>query len=387
MFLFSLLKASAFDVVEPIAKWITVGLVIAAMVACFVVFFVKRAVFAKVLKYTLFGVFIYLLSLAILLFSLDIAKHYSDAYTEENWLDKQALVRFVLIPLLVLAALALCSLVAFAISAKYAPSSKKPVAICGGILTAIALIATLVCLAVYYNKKIANDGYYNSDSATVKQLALYISAALAVAAIIGLSLLDKQKLSFDSHALSYAGICTAMSFALSYIKLWDMPAGGSVTLVSLLPLMLYSYIFGAKKGVFVGFVYGVLQAVQDPWLIHPAQFLLDYPIAFSAVGLAGLTRKLPVPKKLPQVKFALGAILAGCMRFICHVLSGALAFEAYAEGQNVWAYSLVYNSYVFIDAALVVAVGIFVLSSKAFLTAIMRLNKEQPKSKNEQTTV
>ena len=178
-----------------------------------------------------------------------------------------------------------------------------------------------------------------------------------------------------------------MSFALSYIKLWDMPAGGSVTLVSLLPLMLYSYIFGAKKGVFVGFVYGVLQAVQDPWLIHPAQFLLDYPIAFSAVGLAGLTRKLPIPKKLPQVKFALGAILAGCMRFICHVLSGALAFEAYAEGQNVWAYSLVYNSYVFIDAALVVAVGIFVLSSKAFLTAIMRLNKEQPKSKNEQTTV
>ena len=387
MFLTSLLSASAFDVVEPIAKWTTVGLVIAAMVACFTTFFVKRTAFAKVLKYTLLGVFVYLLALAILLFSLDIAKHYSDAYTEENWLDKQALVRFVLIPLLVLAALALCSLVAFAISAKYAPTSKKTVAICGGFLTAIALIAALVCLAVYYNKKIANDGYYNSDSATVKQLALYISAALAVTAIVGLSLLDKQKLTFDSHALAYAGICTAMSFALSYIKLWDMPAGGSVTLVSLLPLMLYSYIFGAKKGVFVGFVYGVLQAVQDPWLIHPAQFLLDYPIAFSAVGLAGLTRKLPIPKKLPQVKFALGAILAGCMRFLCHVLSGALAFEAYAEGQNVWAYSLVYNSYVFIDAALVVAVGIFVLSSKAFLTAVMRLNKEQPKSKNEQTTV
>ena len=387
MFLSSLLTASAFDIVEPIAKWTTVGLVIAAMVACFILFFVKRTMFARVLKYTLFGLFVYLLALAILLFSLDIAKHYSDAYAEENWLDKQALVQFVLIPLVVLAALALCALVAFAVSAKYAPTRKKLIALCGGILTAIALISALVCLAIYYNKKIANDGYYNSDSATVKQLALYISALLAVAAIVGLSLFDKQKLTFDSHALAYAGICTAMSFALSYIKLWDMPAGGSVTLVSLLPLMLYGYIFGAKKGVFVGFVYGILQAVQDPWLIHPAQFLLDYPIAFSAVGLAGLTRKLPVPKKLPQVKFAIGAVLAGCMRFICHVLSGALAFEAYAKGQNVWVYSLGYNSYVFIDAALVVAVGIFVLSSKAFLSTVMRLNKEHPNGKNEQTTV
>ena len=160
-----------------------------------------------------------------------------------------------------------------------------------------------------------------------------------------------------------------MSFALSYIKLWDMPAGGSVTLVSLLPVMLYSVMFGAKKGVAVGFTYGVLQAVQDPWLIHPAQFLLDYPVAFSAAGLAGVLKNA---KLLPQIKFTLGALVAGTMRFICHVLSGALAFEAYAEGQNPWIYSLGYNVYVFVDIALVIAAGILLFSSKAFCKQVQK---------------
>ena len=139
----------------------------------------------------------------------------------------------------------------------------------------------------------------------------------------------------------------------------------------LLPIMLYAYIFGAKKGVFVGFAYGVLQAVQDPWIIHPAQFLLDYPVAFSAAGLAGLLHN---NKTLaPQGKFALGGIFAGAMRFFCHTLSGALAFEAYAEGQNVWLYSLAYNSYVFIDIALVIAAGVFILSSRSFVKTIERI--------------
>ena len=63
-----------------------------------------------------------------------------------------------------------------------------------------------------------------------------------------------------------------------------------------------------KKGVFVGFVYGTLQALQDPWIIHPAQFLLDSPIAFSAVGLAGLFRSFRPLQKATQIKFMLGAV-------------------------------------------------------------------------------
>lgn len=375
MYLYSLLSTVyAVEKFAPIAKWLTVGVLALALLCGATVFFVKRTAFASVCKILVFGIFAYLLVLAILFFALDIAKNYSDSYAEENWLDKRLLTRFILIPLIVLSSVALCALTAFALTAKFAPNKKKLVAIIGGTICAVMLIAALVCLALYYNKKIANDGYYNSDSATVKQFALYLSAIVTVAVMVALSFTDRQPLRFDSRSLAYAGICVAMSYALSYIKLWDMPAGGSVTLVSLFPIMLYAYIFGTKKGGFVGFVYGTLQALQDPWIIHPAQFLLDYPIAFSAVGLAGLLRNFRPLKSAPQIKFAIGAIIAGVMRYICHTLSGALAFEAYAEGQNVWTFSLAYNAYVFIDAALVIAVGLVVLSSKAFVKTLTRVH-------------
>ena len=369
MFLYSLLSANAVDAFAPIAKWLTVGVILTLIAFCTVIFFVRRTAFPKYLKYVLIGLFLYLLALAIAFFTLDIAKHYSDEYAQENWLDKRAMVRYLLIPLTVLLSLAFLSVVAFLIVGKYPPSAKRICAIVGGTLVFSAFVAVLVCLSAYYNEKIANDGYYNSDTATVKQIALYLSAVLTIALVVGLAFTDKSSLHFDARALAYAGVCVSMSFALSYIKLWDMPNGGSITLVSLLPIMLFSYAFGAKKGVFVGLSYGVLQSVQDPWLIHPAQFLLDYPVAFACAGLAGLFQSF---RKYPQVAFALGAILAGSFRFLCHVLSGVFAFETYAIGQNPWVYSLVYNAYVFIDIALVIIAGVFVLSSKSFVKTIAK---------------
>ncbi|MBE7079003.1 MAG: hypothetical protein E7380_04010 [Clostridiales bacterium] len=375
MFLSSLLSTTyAVEKFEPIALWLTIGVLFATILVGALLFFLKRSVFTKYLKTAIFGVVSYLLCLCIVFFALDIAKNYSDDYAEENWLDKQALVRFILLPLLVFTSLSLLSLTAFAILSVYKPAAKKTVGLVCGLVCGATLIAVLVCIGVYYNQKIANDGYYNSDEASVEQIALYLSALVTVVAVLTLAFSDRQKLSFDSRSLAYAGICTAMSFALSYIKLWDMPQGGSVTLVSLLPLMLYSYLFGTKKGVFVGLIYGTLQAIQDPWLIHPAQFLLDYPIAFSAVGLAGLLHNVKA-LRFPQLSFALGGICAGSFRFLCHVLSGVFAFSVSAEGQNVWVFSLVYNSYVFIDVALVIVAGAFVLSSKSFVAAVLKTSK------------
>lgn len=374
MFLSSLLSTVyAVDCFAPLAKWLTLGLFAAILVVGALVFLLKRSVFPKFLKVACTSGFCYLLCLGIVFFSLDIAKNYSDSYTEENWLDKQMLVKFVLIPLLVLCSVCLLFITMHIIVTNRKPDKKKLLTILSIGVCALAFLATLVCIAIYYEKKIANDGYYNSDTATVKQAALYALSVVSILTIFGLSHFDKQALQFNARSLAYAGICAAMSYALSYIKLWDMPQGGSITLVSLLPLMLYAYIFGAKKGVFVGFTYGLLQALQDPWLIHPAQFLLDYPVAFSAVGLAGLFKNHARLHKFPRVNFTIGACVAGCMRFVCHVLSGTLAFEAYAEGQNVWLYSLAYNSYVFIDAALVVAAALFLLSSRSFTKTIAKI--------------
>lgn len=379
MYLYSLLSAAtAVDNFEPIAKWLTIAVVAALLLTGVLLFFAKRKAFANYAKYALFGLICYLLALAVLFFLLDILKHSSDAYIEENGLNKKSLLSFMLVPLLCLSACILIGLTAFALISKYKPEKRKLVAILIGSVCLIALATTVVLLGIYYNKEIKNNEYYNSDSYSVKQLALYLGAVLAVAVIFALATLDKETLRFDARTLAYAGICVSMSFALSYIKLWDMPQGGSVTLVSLLPIMLFAYLFGAKKGVFVGFAYGVLQAVQDPWIIHPAQFLLDYPVAFASAGLAGLLRPVKKWEKLPQAQFGVGALIAGTMRFVCHVLSGVFAFESYAGGENVWLYSLAYNSYVFIDVALVIAAGVFVLSSKSFVKAVLKpINSNQ----------
>jgi thiamine transporter len=366
---------------EPIAKWLTIGIVAALLIAGVALYFAKRTSFPTFVKSAVFGLFCYLLIIGIIFLALEIAKHYSAAYTDENWLDKAMLVRYILIPLCVLAVLTLLSLCAYALASKFAPQAKKVVGYIGIAVFAASLIASLVCIAVYYNQKIADDGYYNSDTASVKQLALYLSVAIVIFLVVGGTFFDKRKLTFDARSLAYAGICVAMSFALSYIKLWAMPQGGSVTLASLLPLMIYSYIFGTKKGVFAGFIYGILQALQDPWLIHPAQFLLDYPVAFAAIGLAGTFAQLPALDKLPQAKFALGGILASAIRYISHVLSGVFAFSAYAEGQNPWVYSLAYNSFVFVDIAIVLVVGVLVFSSRSFVSAIGKINPATTNSK------
>jgi thiamine transporter len=200
----------------------------------------------------------------------------------------------------------------------------------------------------------------------LNQTMLYISSAILVVILTTLAfILDKSQKPFNTRCVAMAGITVAMSFGLSYIKLWEMPQGGSVTLASLLPVMIFSFIYGTKKGVFVCLIYGILQAIQDPWIIHPAQFLLDYPIAFTAVGLAGIFKSSKINDKAPRLAFSLGCGAVGLFRYIAHTLSGIFAFEAYAKGQNAVLFSLGYNLYVLVDIALVIAVGALILSSKS----------------------
>lgn len=374
MFLNSLM-AFAIEQIQPIAKWLTIALIAAAVIVGVCVYFKKKEIFSKFLKCAAISFAGYFFLLAALLFSADLAYHYSDWYAEENWLDKPTLVRLVLIPLCLFAALLFFPLFFYSFAKAKNYTRLKGLTVALFILCALALCVVLACLGVYYAEKIDGDGYFNSESASVKQLALYLSSAALIALVLGLAATDKSKLDFDSKSIALAGVCLAMSFALSYIKLWDMPSGGSITLASLLPLALYAYLFGLKKGVFAGFCYSLLQSIQDPWIIHPAQFLLDYPVAFTAVGLAGIFKNLKPLKGNTLLEFSCGATFVGILRFIAHVLSGTFAFEAYAEGQNPLSYSLVYNSYVFIDIAIVLAVGVLLFSSKAFSIELKRISE------------
>lgn len=328
----------------------------------------KQEAFVSYLKTAAAIALTFAVTVIITMVALGFAKINEKGYWEEQMIE--------LVPPLVLAGVIVLGFAATYVAGLFSEKAYKITLITSLSLVAAALIATIVCLLVYYSQAISDDGYYDSaEYGQLNQTALYISAgALIVAAVAAGFLIDrKNKAPFDSRCISLAGITVALSFALSYIKFFEMPQGGSITLVSLLPVMLFAYVYGPKKGLLVGFIYGMLQAIQDAYIIHPAQFLLDYPIAFAMVGFAGVFSKIKALDKLPQVKFALGAILAGALRFFAHVLSGVFAFGAYAmdAGQsNFWAYSLAYNSFVFVDVAFVVIAGIILFSSKAFVKQV-----------------
>lgn len=293
----------------------------------------------------------------------------------EKGYDKYAkILNLVLIPCAVLSGVAVLGIVASYIASYFDKKVFKITLISAASVFGAALIAVIVCLAVYFSGGTAEDNN-GAVITTTENAMLYVSAAalIAVIAVVAVFTGRSFKNGYDSKSIAYAAVCIAASFALSYIKFFQMPQGGSITLVSLLPLMIYSYMFGVKKGVAAGAVYGVLQAVQDPWIIHPAQFFLDYPIAFAAAGLAGVFARLKPLEKLPQVQFALGAVAATVLRFASHVLAGVFAFSEYSTLDNVWAYSMAYNSFVFVDIAITVVAGAIIFSVKSFAAQVKRI--------------
>ncbi|MDE6373572.1 MAG: energy-coupled thiamine transporter ThiT [Clostridia bacterium] len=261
------------------------------------------------------------------------------------------------------------------------------------VLSAVAasFIAVLVCLIVYYTSGKASEWNWISKD-DVNSVGLYISAAALVIAVALLAFFsDRGAQGFNSRSLSFAAVCVALSFALSYVRFFKMPMGGSITFASMLPIMLYSYMFGTRKGVAAGLVYGVLQAVQDPWILHPAQFLLDYGVAFAAVGLTGCIRGFKLFDGKTRLQFTLGAIIGGALRFVSHYFSGVFAFgsagASFAEDYgipaltNPYFYSFVYQClYVIPEIIIVVAAGVILLSSNNFKRQVEKYYAESHKT-------
>ncbi len=186
---------------------------------------------------------------------------------------------------------------------------------------------------------------------------LIVVCVLALAAVLFLVFSGKrEKKSWTAQQLSVGALSIAVAFVLSYIRVWHMPQGGSITLASMLPIMMFAYLYGVPKGLIVGLAYGALQMFQDLFAVHWLQVFLDYGVAFMALALAGVFRK-----KVSLVSFFAGMTLAGLVRFAAHTVSGAIFFAEYAPvGQNVWLYSAGYNSFVFIDLIICMVAGVFV---------------------------
>lgn len=160
---------------------------------------------------------------------------------------------------------------------------------------------------------------------------------------------------WSARMLATAAICIAMSFLLSYLKLFSMPAGGSVTALSMLPLMLFGWIYGVGPGFLAGAAYGLLQFIQEPEIYHPIQVIFDYPLAFSMMGLTGLFRGVEKPWGLPA-----GVLLACLGRYLCHLFTGIVFFGSVTTSGfwSTFAYSAVYNGgYMGVEAVMTTVVS------------------------------
>jgi thiamine transporter len=172
--------------------------------------------------------------------------------------------------------------------------------------------------------------------------------------------------------LTEAAIMLALAVALSFVKIIKMPFGGSVTLMSMLPIALFSIKRGIKWGFFTAFLYAVIHLCMSlgeilTWSLTPAVFagtvLYDYILAYAVLGLAGKFGKNSYEGK------ALGVTFALTMRFFCHFVSGIVLWGEYkahydwAENMNVAVYSLVYNGiYMFPEILFTSIVGFILLN-------------------------
>ena len=184
------------------------------------------------------------------------------------------------------------------------------------------------------------------------------------AASDGDSKLKRSKLTVKQ--LAFCAMAIALGTVLSNIKLFHFPTGGSITLLSMLVICLPGYWFGLGAGIATGVAYGVLQLIIDPYVLFPMQLIVDYILAFGALGLSGLFSNA----KLGLLKGYITAVLG---RYVFAVISGWIFFGAYAwEGWDPLPYSLAYNAiYIFAEAA----VTLVVLSIKPVRNLFARLKE------------
>lgn len=175
--------------------------------------------------------------------------------------------------------------------------------------------------------------------------------AVLVIVLLGAILLlaGKTRKQWTAKTVAYAALAISLSFVLSLIRLYRMPSGGSVTPASMLPVMLFAAAFGMGPGLLAGAVLGVLQYLQGGWFLNVWQFLLDYVLAYAALGLCGLYKPM---KQKPWGIYA-AMIIAVLARLVSATLAGYMFWDT-----AFWA-SVVYNGFYLVpDTAICILLAI-----------------------------
>lgn len=360
------------DKLQFVALYLAVALVAAFIIVGLLVWFFKKEKFADFKKYAV-GITTG--------FAVTMVVVFAYVKFQCNIDDMQAKLFY---PILATLITVVAGAIAMLVSSLFSNKAVKISFIVTAVLTLGCFIATMVLMSQYYGD--IADYYPNANLVGMIVSAVVFMVIMVVMWFVG----DKRKMS-DTRSIVYGAISIALSFALSYAKLFKLPQGGSVTFASLLPLMIYCCMFGTRRGLIVCTIYGVLQALQDPFIIHPMQFLLDYPLAFGLIGVSGIFMEKGVFKDKKVVAFLLGGVLAVVLRYACHVCSGVFAFADYADldkYDTAIAYSMAYNSFAFVDMLIALVAGSTLFASKSF-SALMQKSSDVNKAaevKTEQPT-
>ena len=150
----------------------------------------------------------------------------------------------------------------------------------------------------------------------------------------------------DVNTMVDVGLAVALAAVLAFWSIYSMPQGGSVTL-NMIPLI----VLAVRRGPVIGFWAVCCFALQVPErtvFVHPAQVILDYPLANAVLGFAGLWVKYG---RAPgdYLRNGLSVCFAMALRFLSHVIAGRIFFSEFAleQGMNEWWYSITYNAYWF----------------------------------------
>lgn len=177
----------------------------------------------------------------------------------------------------------------------------------------------------------------------------------------------------QSRMLPYVegALVIAMAVILGMIRIYKLPWGGSVTLLSMLPISLYSIKYGVRKGLEISFIFALFQLIQGisdglfAWGLTPVMLIscifLDYILAYTIIGIAGIFRNKGA------VGWISGTVIALIIRFFCHFISGAVIFNSFGKlwdgfsTNNTYLYSLVYNGAYMLPEIIFTSVGAYVI--------------------------
>lgn len=227
----------------------------------------------------------------------------------------------------------------------------------------------------FFNSDFLKDlsGIPESFKGLMGQLAAspaYIFVIIGVALLIT-AFVAVKKVKFSTRLITQIALAIALATVLSMLKIFRAPFGGSITIGGMVPIILMALVYGPEVGFVTGFLFGIVDLMLEPYIVHPVQLLFDYPFAFMALGLAGYVGNSAWAKnfiekaksrKISEIEVTIAATVVAILgRLVCHFISGVVFFAADTpKGMSVYTYSLIYNgSYLLFDAIICILIFCF----------------------------